>query len=117
MGGLTRTTARAQAALPPGPADDPETAAYGPPYHGATHTRSDPAICTRSPRRSADTTDVGADVASDWHARNLRIVANIARIAQPGDGVLVLFGSGPRPLLDKYLRESGLFEVAEVADN
>lgn len=64
----------------------------------------------------ADTNYVGADVTGDWYVRNLRIYANVARIAQPGDRVLVLFGSGHRPLLNEYLRQSGLFEVVEVAD-
>jgi hypothetical protein len=64
----------------------------------------------------ADTNYVGADVTGDWYVRNLRIFVNIARLAQPGDRVLVLYGSGHRPLLNEYLRQSQLFDVVEVVD-
>lgn len=62
----------------------------------------------------ADTNYVGADVTADWYVRNLRIYANIARIAEPGDRILVIYGSGHRPLLNEFFRQSQLFDVVEV---
>jgi hypothetical protein len=36
----------------------------------------------------------GADLVSRWYERNVRICAHIVQIAEPGDRVLVLYGSG-----------------------
>jgi hypothetical protein len=36
----------------------------------------------------------GDDLLTDWYERNIRIFSNIAREAEPGDRVLVLYGSG-----------------------
>lgn len=65
-------------------------------------------------RVGSDSSYVGADVVSDWYIRNLRIYANIARRAHPGDRILVVYGSGHRPLLNEFLRQSELFQVEEV---
>lgn len=62
----------------------------------------------------ADSSYVGADVAADWYVRNLRIYANVARIAEPGDRIVVIFGSGHRPLLNEFFRQSQLFDVEEA---
>lgn len=43
---------------------------------------------------------VGADLVADWHSRNIRIYANIARHTGPGDRVLVIYGSGHKATLD-----------------
>lgn len=56
----------------------------------------------------------GADWVGTWHARNLKIWANLVRLgARPGDRILVLFGSGHRPLIERYARESGRFDVGD----
>lgn len=43
--------------------------------------------------------DPGPTMIANWYARNVRIAANIVRIADPGDRVLVIYGSGHVPLL------------------
>ena len=45
----------------------------------------------------------GAEEMEAWWGRNLRIYANIARISEPGDRVLVIYGSGHKFLLDQFV--------------
>jgi opacity protein-like surface antigen len=62
-------------------------------------------------RIGKDTTYVGADVATDWYKRNIRIYANILRlIDSPQDRVLVLIGGGHRPLLRQFFLQSPGYE-------
>lgn len=42
---------------------------------------------------------VGADLVSKWYERNIRIFSNLQRIAEPGDRILVIFGSGHAAIL------------------
>lgn len=59
----------------------------------------------------------GANWVGNWHARNLRIYANLARVAgRPGDRTVVIFGAGHAPLLRTYASESGTFNVADARD-
>lgn len=39
------------------------------------------------------------DLATGWYKRNLRIVTNVLEITEPGDRVLVIFGSGHKKIL------------------
>jgi hypothetical protein len=41
----------------------------------------------------------GADLLSRWYERNIRIFANLQRVVEPGDRVVVLIGSGHAPIL------------------
>ena len=41
----------------------------------------------------------GANLLSAWYERNLRMFANIRRVAQPGERVLVIVGQGHAPIL------------------
>jgi hypothetical protein len=43
---------------------------------------------------------------ANWYRRNLHIFANIARVAQPGERVLVIMGSGHGTLLRQFVDES-----------
>ncbi|MGJ3233164.1 MAG: DUF5694 domain-containing protein [Oceanicaulis sp.] len=45
---------------------------------------------------------VGAREMGAWWERNLIIFSNIAFHAEPGDRVLVIYGSGHKPLLDQF---------------
>jgi hypothetical protein len=55
-----------------------------------------------------------ADWVGTWYARNLKIWANLTRLAsRPEDRVLVIFGSGHRPLLEQFARQSGSFDVGD----
>lgn len=53
-----------------------------------------------------DTAYRGAHEVSNWYRRNLYIFANIARVAQPGERVLVIMGSGHGTLLRQFVDES-----------
>lgn len=53
-----------------------------------------------------DTSYAGADEVANWYTRNLRIFANIARVAQPGERVLVIMGSGHGTLLRDFVDDS-----------
>lgn len=48
-----------------------------------------------------------------WYMRNLRIFAQLRRVANPGDRVLVLYGAGHGFLLDQYARQSGAFTLSD----
>ncbi len=48
----------------------------------------------------------GAEVVSDWYARNLKIFAAIVRLAAaPADRVVAIFGYGHAPLLREFVRQ------------
>lgn len=54
-----------------------------------------------------DTTFVGAELVGEWHERNIKIFSSLSQIAEPGDRIIVIFGSGHAPLL-RYFVESDL---------
>jgi hypothetical protein len=59
----------------------------------------------------------GANWLGSWYGRNMKIFANLVRIApKPTDRVLVLYGFGHSFLLDEYARQSGAFAVADALD-
>ena len=58
----------------------------------------------------------GADLVEGWYGRNLRIFANLVRIAEPGDRILVLFGLGHAPYLRQLTVEAPGFELVEPRD-
>lgn len=62
---------------------------------------------------NSDTGYVGADVVAGWYERNLKIFANVARVASPGDRVIVFFGSSHRPPLRDYFAASPDFRCVE----
>ena len=65
----------------------------------------------RMARVGRDTTYVGADVVATRYARNLRIFANLARLIEPGDRVLVIYGAGHGHLLREFIRHSDDLEL------
>jgi len=54
----------------------------------------------------SDTSFVGADAVADYHRRNLRIYANLMRIAEAGDRIFMMFGAGHQPFLRPLLKNS-----------
>ncbi|GBD32476.1 hypothetical protein HRbin33_01441 [bacterium HR33] len=46
---------------------------------------------------------VGAELVSKWYRRNIHIFANLKRIAEPGDRILVIIGSGHAPILRELI--------------
>lgn len=57
---------------------------------------------------------VGADAVAAWYRRNLKIYANLAAIAEPGDRILVLFGQGHKPILEQIAIDSEKIRIVDV---
>lgn len=62
---------------------------------------------------STDTSYVGADVIAAYHKRNLRIFANLASVAEPGDRIIAIFGAGHMPYLRPLIQASPQFEFVD----
>jgi len=58
----------------------------------------------------------GANWLQFWYGRNLKIFANLTRIAGPGERVLVIYGAGHAPLLRQFAQQSGYFDVLDPLD-
>ncbi|MBA4802847.1 MAG: hypothetical protein H2040_13390 [Euryhalocaulis sp.] len=58
---------------------------------------------------------VGADEMSEWWGRNLHIYANAARLAEDGDRILLVYGSGHAYTLRHYFEHSARFKLIEPA--
>jgi hypothetical protein len=57
----------------------------------------------------------GAVYTGNWYARNLRVFANLVRIApKPEDRIVAIYGAGHKPLLDRYAAESLAFKVDDA---
>ncbi len=57
----------------------------------------------------------GADLNAAWFQRNARIFATLTRVAQPGDKVLVVFGSGHAYWLRHFAANTPGFKLVEAA--
>ena len=84
---------------------------------------NDPANILRAHQPYADMATVGAGdgyigarVVSDWYARNLQIFANLAKIAQPGDRILLIIGMGHTPILRELIRSHPGMQLVEPLD-
>jgi hypothetical protein len=53
----------------------------------------------------------GANWIGNWYTRNLKIFANLVRLAEPGDRILVVYGQGHVFPLRQYAEQSGAFEL------
>ena len=60
-----------------------------------------------------DTAYVGADAVADYHRRNLRIFANLMKVAEPGDRIFMMFGAGHQPFLRPLLKNSPRVEFVD----
>lgn len=70
----------------------------------------------RSLSLANDTSFVGADVTADYHRRNLRIFANLMKMAEPGDRIFIMFGAGHSPFLRPLLKDSPRIEFVDPMD-
>ncbi|GAB5535032.1 MAG: hypothetical protein Rubg2KO_12810 [Rubricoccaceae bacterium] len=61
-------------------------------------------------------TYVGADVLSAWYDRNIRIFANLAAVAEPGDRILVIYGAGHAYTLRELIESADWMELVEATD-
>lgn len=59
---------------------------------------------------------IGAEQTAIWFARNIRIFANIARAAEPGDRIVVIYGSGHTAILQQLARDMPGMTVVEAND-
>jgi hypothetical protein len=57
---------------------------------------------------------VGARVVADWYERNLMIFANLARIAEPGDRILLIIGQGHTPILRDLVERHPAMELVDA---
>lgn len=64
----------------------------------------------RSAALAADSSFVGAEVVADYYERNLRIFANLMKVAEPGDRVFMMFGAGHSPFIRPLLKDSPRIE-------
>lgn len=70
----------------------------------------------RSLALANDTSFVGADATADYHRRNLRIFANLMKIAEPGDRIFIMFGAGHSPFIRPLLKDSPRIEFIDPMD-
>ncbi|WP_445664629.1 DUF5694 domain-containing protein [Fodinibius sp. AD559] len=70
----------------------------------------------RSLSLANDSSFVGADVTADYHRRNLRIFANLMKIAEPGDRIFMMFGAGHSPFIRPLLKDSPRIEFVDPMD-
>ena len=54
------------------------------------------------------------DPVANWYKRNLRIFTNVYRIAEPGDRILLLIGSGHNAILRQLAIDSGDFCLVDT---
>jgi hypothetical protein len=75
------------------------------------HRRTIAPYLTLFPRLIDGPDYVGADMTGNWYHRNIRIYANILRVAEPGDRLLILYGAGHIPILWHLFEASGEFAL------
>jgi hypothetical protein len=59
---------------------------------------------------------VGARDMAAWWGRNMHIYAQIAQLSEPGDRILVIYGSGHKFLLEQYFSQSREFQLVDPLD-
>ena len=62
---------------------------------------------------AGDSSYVGADVTAQYYKRNLRIFANLMKVAESGDRIFMLFGAGHQPFLRPLLKDSPRVEFVD----
>lgn len=59
---------------------------------------------------------VGARSVGEWYERNLRIFANLAAVAEPGDRILLIIGMGHTPILRELVRSHPGMQLVETSE-
>lgn len=68
-------------------------------------------------RVGAGTDFAGANLTGDWYERNLKIYANITRLADaPTERILVIVGAGHAKLLQQFVAESEEYDLETVGE-
>lgn len=58
----------------------------------------------------------GVELVTNWHHRNIRIFANIEHIAEPGDRIVVFYGSGHSAILRDLIEANPEMELVDPLD-
>jgi len=67
-------------------------------------------------RVGAGTDFAGADLVADWYERNLKIYANITRLADaPNERILVIIGAGHLKTLQQFVSESSEYDLERLS--
>jgi hypothetical protein len=74
---------------------------------------SDHGMYMQFSRVGAGDTYPGADLLSKWYDRNIRIFANVQAVAEPGDRILVIVGSGHAPILRELIGYDPILQLAD----
>jgi hypothetical protein len=77
------------------------------------HLQRDHGTYMRFAGVGAGDTYVGADLVAKWYERNVRIFAELERLLEPGDRVLVIFGSGHAPTLRHFVSSHPDMELVD----
>lgn len=64
----------------------------------------------------AGDTYVGADLLARWYERNIKTFADLRALSEPGDRILVIFGSGHLPILRELVISDPVLELVEAND-
>jgi len=80
------------------------------------HLASEHSVYMRFCRVGAGDTDVGAQLVAKWYERNVQIFARLQRIAEPGERVLLIIGSGHAPILRELVRADPALQLVEALD-
>jgi hypothetical protein len=59
---------------------------------------------------------VGAEQTAIWYMRNIRIFGYLARLAKPGDRIVVIYGAGHVPILQQLVRDMPGMKVVNARD-
>lgn len=78
--------------------------------------RQDHGVYMRFAEVGAGDTFVGARLVSEWYERNIHIFANIQRISQAGDRVIVIIGGGHAPILRELIGYDPELRLVEAVD-
>jgi hypothetical protein len=70
----------------------------------------------RFARVGAGDSYVGANLLSKWYDRNIRIFTNIQRVAEPGERILVIIGSGHAAILRELVTADPLMMLVDAND-
>jgi len=58
----------------------------------------------------------GANEMTNWWGRNLQIFSQISQLSDPGDRILVIYGSGHKFLFDQFFQDAVEFEWIDTLD-
>ncbi len=75
---------------------------------------ADHAVYMRFARVGAGDTYIGADLVAKWYKRNIKIFSNLQRITEPGDRVVVIYGSGHAPILRQLVIDDPGMDLVEA---